>query len=85
MEIVIIDSGYKSYDYEKELFEKNGFDLKIYPSYEGESSEKRDFAKHADGILLRHTKIDSAFLSELKNLTAIVRYGVGYDNIDIDA
>ncbi len=83
MEIVIIDSGYKSYEYEKELFERNGFDLKIYPSYEGDPSEKRDFAKNADGILVRHTKINRAFLSEIKNLKAIVRYGVGYDNIDI--
>jgi D-3-phosphoglycerate dehydrogenase len=85
MEIVILDSGYKSYDFEKELFEKNGFRLKIHPDYKGDPSEKRDFAKNADGILVRHTTIDEIFLSEMKNLKAIVRYGVGYDNIDIEA
>ena len=85
MEIAIIDSGYPAYTYEQELFEKNGFRLKIYPSYKGDPSEKKEFAKNADGILVRHTKIDSAFLSGLKDLRAIVRYGVGYDNIDIDA
>lgn len=85
MEIVILDSGYKSYSFEKELFEKNGFQLKIYPEYKGDPAEKRDFAKNAVGILVRHTKIDEAFLSEMKNLKAVVRYGVGYDNIDIDA
>ena len=85
MEIVIIDSGYKSYDFEKELFEKNGFRLKIYPEFKGNPSEKRDFAKNADGILVRHTTIDEAFISEMKNLKAVVRYGVGYDNIDIEA
>ncbi len=85
MEIVILDSGYRSYDYESELFGNNGFDLKIFPSYEGDPSEKRIFAKNADGILVRHTKIDRVFLSEMKNLKAVVRYGVGYDNIDIDA
>jgi len=85
MEIVILDSGYKSYDFEKELFEKNGFALKIHPDFKGDPAEKRDFAKNADGILVRHTKIDDTFLSGMKNLKAVVRYGVGYDNVDIEA
>jgi D-3-phosphoglycerate dehydrogenase len=85
MEVVILDSGYRSYAFEKEIFEKNGFTLKIHPDYKGDPSEKRNFAKNADGILVRHTKIDEAFLSEMKKLKAVVRYGVGYDNIDIQA
>lgn len=85
MEIVILDSGYKSYDFEKELFEKNGFLLKIHPEFKGDPAEKRAFAENADGILVRHTKIDETFLSGMKNLKAVVRYGVGYDNVDIKA
>lgn len=85
MEIVIIDSGYHSYAFEKELFEKEGFHLKVYPTYKGDPSDKKNFAKNADGILVRHTKIDETFLSEMGNLKAIVRYGVGYDNIDVKA
>jgi D-3-phosphoglycerate dehydrogenase / 2-oxoglutarate reductase len=85
MKIVILDSGYKSYQFEKELFEENGFELKIHPTYKGEKAEKVQFAKDADGILVRHTRIDEEFLSEMKNLKALVRYGVGYDNIDVAA
>lgn len=85
MEVVILDSGYKSYDFEKELFERNGFALKIYPTYKGEKAEKKKFAEHADGILVRHTPIDEEFLTGLKNLKAVVRYGVGYDNVDVNA
>jgi len=85
MNIVILDSGYKSYSAEKELFEKNGFNLKIHPSYQGEQKEKIEFAEDADGILVRHTKIDEKFLSQMNHLKAIVRYGVGYDNVDVDA
>ncbi len=85
MEIVIIDSGYLSYEIEKKLFEKEGFNLKIYPTYDGDAIEKKKFAKNADGILVRQTKIDEDFLSGMNNLKAIVRYGVGYDNIDIEA
>lgn len=85
MEIVILDSGYKSYDYEKKLFEDHGFQLKIHPHFKGNKQEKMEFAKNADGILVRHTQINDEFLSGCKNLKAIVRYGVGYDNIDVKA
>ncbi len=85
MEIVVLDSGYRSYDFEKELFENQGFTLKIYPSYEGSPSDKLEFAQNADGILVRHTIIDDFFLSGTKRLKAVVRYGVGYDNIDLEA
>lgn len=85
MEIVILDSGYKSYDFEKELFEKNGFTLKMHPDFKGDIAEKIEFAKNADGILVRHTRIDDRFLSGMKKLKAVVRYGVGYDNVDIEA
>lgn len=85
MKIVILDSGYKSYAFEKELFEGNGFELKIHPTYDGEKNDKMEFAKDADGILVRHTRIDEEFLSKMENLKAVVRYGVGYDNIDVKA
>lgn len=85
MNIVILDSGYKSYDFEKSLFEGSGFTLKIHPSYKGDKTEKMAFAREAHGILVRHTAIDTEFLSEMKNLKAVVRYGVGYDNINVDA
>ena len=85
MNIVILDSGYKSYDFEKELFDKNGHSLEIFPTYHGLREDKIKFATKAHGILVRHTLIDPAFLSKMKNLRALVRYGVGYDNIDVEA
>ena len=85
MEIVIIDSGYKSYDFEKELFQKHGFQLKIYPLYKGDRNQKMQFAQNAVGLLVRHTEVNDEFLSKCKNLKAIVRYGVGFDNIDVNA
>lgn len=85
MKVVILDSGYKSYAFEKELFESKGFKLKIHPSYEGEKAEKMEFAQDAHGILVRHTRIDEEFLAKMKNLKAVVRYGVGYDNVDVEA
>ncbi len=85
MNVIILDSGYKSYDFEKSLFEGDGFHLKIHPSYKGDRQEKMAFAREAHGILVRHTHIDEAFLASLNHLKAVVRYGVGYDNVDIAA
>lgn len=85
MNIVILDSGYDSYDFEKSIFTEGDFNLKIHPSYKGDKAGKIDFAREAHGILVRHTVIDAEFLSEMQNLIAVVRYGVGYDNVDVAA
>ena len=85
MKIVILDSGYDSYAYEQQLFEEAGFQLSIFPGYDGKRAEKIEFGKEAVGILLRHTEVNAEFLSSMKNLKAIVRLGVGYDNIDVEA
>ena len=85
MEIVVLDSGYKTYQFEKDLFERNGFTFKVYPSYTGTIEDKIAFAHEATGLLVRHTNIDASFLSAMKNLKAIVRYGIGYDNIHLNA
>ena len=85
MKIVILDSGYESYAFEKQLFKDNGYQLEIFPTYEGKKSEKMEFAREAEGILVRHTEIDAGFLSYMKNLKAVVRLGVGFDNINIEA
>ncbi len=85
MKVVVLDSGYKSYSFEKQLFEEAGIQLSIFPTYDGDPAEKIKFAEEADGILVRHTKINKEVLSTLKNLKALVRLGVGYDNIDVDA
>ena len=49
--IAILDTGYKSYAYEKELFERSGFSLQLYQG-EHDPIAKREFARDAVGILL---------------------------------
>ena len=81
--IAIIDLGYKNYLYEKELFNQNGYDLKLYSGNSTDRFEKARFVSDARGILVRGTVIDSDFFDLTPNLEALVRYGVGYDNVDI--
>jgi D-3-phosphoglycerate dehydrogenase len=81
--IAIIDLGYKNYQYEKELFNKNGYTLKLYTGSPTDRIKKAHFVSDVNGILVRGTVIDADFFNLTPNLKAIVRYGVGYDNIDI--
>jgi len=83
--IKVLDTGYDSFSYEQKLFESNGYEFEIFPGEKGDVAGKLVFAADADGLLIRWTEIDDQFLSLMKNLRAIVRYGVGYDNIDLDA
>ena len=41
------------------------------------------FDKKAEVLLVWHKEIDSDFLKQFRNLKGVVRYGVGFDNIDI--
>ena len=41
-------------------------------------------SSEAEVVLVWHTKIDRAFIDSHPNLKGIVRYGVGFDNIDVE-
>ena len=84
VKIVVLDTGYRSYEYEEKLFISKGYDFQIYNGSPDDITAKINIVRDADGILVRSTHIDKSFLDEMKNLKAIVRYGVGYDNIDLD-
>ena len=82
-QIIVIDPGYDSYQYERQLFEENGYTFKVFTGSHHDCEGKIAFASKAEGILLRWTDVDEEFLSRLPNLKAIVRYGVGYENINL--
>jgi len=81
--ISIIDTGYKNYNYEEKLFGGKGFALNLYSGDSADPLDKARFASGSSGILVRGTEIDSDFLDHTPEVRAIVRYGVGYDNIDL--
>jgi D-3-phosphoglycerate dehydrogenase len=83
--IAILDPGFPSYDYESALFKSQGYDLLI-PEVPAKPVEERlADAKGSEGILVRGTRVGAGEMDLLRGLRAIVRYGVGYDNIDLKA
>jgi len=83
--IKVLDTGYDSFAYEQNLFESNGYSFEIFPGEKGDVDGKIAFASDAEGLLIRWTEIEENFLLAMKKLKAIVRYGVGYENIDLGA
>ncbi len=83
--IAVIDQGYDSYSSEEELCKRYGYEFSVFSGERHDRNAKINFAQNADGLLVRWTVIDDAFLQYLPRLQAIVRYGTGYDNIDVAA
>ncbi len=83
--VAILDTGYESYRQEEAILQAAGYTLAIFPGDRHDVAAKIAFARRAEGILLRWTPVDDSFLDRLPHLRALVRYGVGYDNIDIAA
>ncbi|MBN2311709.1 MAG: C-terminal binding protein [Candidatus Hydrogenedentes bacterium] len=83
--VVVIDTGYDSFDQEVEILGRSGYAVEPFPGDRHDAAGKAAFARGADGMFVRWTPVDGPFLDAAATLKAIVRYGVGYDNIDLPA
>lgn len=83
-QIVVIDTGYDSYDYERKLFKENGYRLTFCEGTEGDKGRQTEPPGDAVGILVRGSRIGRGELDRMPRLKAIVRYGTGYENIDLE-
>ncbi len=83
MQIAIIDGGYRSYEFEQQLFASHGYELILGKGKKERGPLPFEVARNAVGILVRDTPIGAVELDQMLHLKAIVRYGVGYDNIDL--
>ena len=83
--IKLLDTGFDSFDYEENLFKSHGYNFEIWQGEKGDVAGKIKFAVDAEGLLIRWTLIDDEFLAQMNGLKAIARYGVGFENIDLDA
>jgi len=84
MKIGVLDSGYKSYAIEEKILKENGFMLEVFRDHYGKKIDKIKFSQDKTGLFIRQTEIDKDFLDHCPVLKAIVRYGIGYDNINLE-
>jgi D-3-phosphoglycerate dehydrogenase / 2-oxoglutarate reductase len=83
MKVVLTDQVFPTVDVEREIFSRAGGNLEILADSSPESI--RTQALDADAILTTYAAIDADTVAALKRCKVIARYGIGVDNIDLEA
>jgi len=83
--VVVVSLGYESYEVEQEILEPLG--AEVLPSQVDCRTEEEVItaAGDADAILVREAPVSARVLDALSRCKVIARYGVGVDNIDLEA
>ena len=83
--IVIVNIGYPSFQTEKDILAP--LDATVVPAQSDCTTEDEviEVARDAHAILIREAPISRGVIDAMIQCRAIVRYGVGIDNIDLEA
>ena len=81
--VVIADDRYASYREEESVLGEVDARIEIFRS--GSAAEARKAFAAADGILVNLFPITAEVIGSLDGCRVISRYGVGYDNVDVEA
>lgn len=81
--IVLTDQVFPDTDTEREILSSVGGELHILA--DGSPQELRTTAVDADAIITTYSAIDAETIGSLRSCKIISRYGIGVDNIDLEA
>jgi D-3-phosphoglycerate dehydrogenase / 2-oxoglutarate reductase len=82
--VVVIDSGYESYETEASILEPVGARVEVVPC-DGDAGKVKHAVLDADAVMVRESRVSRAAIEAMRRCRAIVRYGIGVDNIDLEA
>jgi len=83
--VVVLDTGYDSYAGEREAAAGVGATLEVFDGDMHDREGRIAFAQGACAMYVRWTVVDADFLDAAPTVKAVLRYGVGYDNVDLEA
>ncbi len=81
--VVVTDDRYGSYREENDVLSELGIEVEVH-DFKNEA-EAKSVLKDADGVLVNLFPLTREIILSMNNCKVISRYGVGYDNVDIDA
>lgn len=84
LQVVIINANYPHYEVEKEVLASFSVEIN-HVTTSGYTDELVEAVRHADAVLVRETPINDRVIEAMERCKVIVRYGVGVDNIDLQA
>ena len=79
--VVALDDGYAAYDQEEALLAEAGARFALRPCRRDEAAA-RDAVRDADVVLVRESPVNRAVIEAMERCRAVIRYGIGVDNID---
>ena len=82
--VIVLPHRYPSLDIEREIISKAGGLLVDGDAFPNEAAALGE-AADADVIVVRWTILTAQLIRKFARCRAIVRYGIGYDNVDYDA
>lgn len=81
--VVVTDDRFGSYTIEKQVLEEINARLEVYNTHDPE--ELKEIVGDADAILVNQSPMGADIISCARRARIIARYGIGYDNVDVDA
>jgi D-3-phosphoglycerate dehydrogenase len=81
--VLILDAVFESYAAEERVLTSLSTDIVTYS--DNDRDEIRRLARDIDGLLANLHQVDADLIESMQNCRIISRYGVGIDNVDIDA
>ncbi|HET7626797.1 MAG TPA: C-terminal binding protein [Bacillales bacterium] len=81
--IKITDCDHPSVDIEKDVLRRQNIEVELEQCLTEEDVIRK--CKDAQGLINQYAPITRKVLAELKELKFVVRYGVGVDNVDVEA
>lgn len=82
-EVVITDAEFPNLSWEREFFAQHGFDFQFLDSFD--LDKVLPSILDADAIITNRCPLTKDAIEKLRRCRVIVRYGVGVDNVDIEA
>ena len=79
--VVITDYLFNDLLIEEEIFKESK--IKLSSEKKPNKEELKVLTQNADYIITQFAKLDNEIINNLNKAKIIVRYGVGYDNVDI--
>ena len=83
LKVIVTDDRYGSYDEETAVLKEIGASVEVHNL--GGEAETAQVLRDADGILVNLHPLPATVIQELQKCRVISRYGVGYDNVSVEA
>lgn len=85
LNVVITDYIEPDLLWEEEQCKKMGVELRHYQLKTAGAEELINVTRNADVVVVNMARIDAQVIGSLQNCKLIIRHGIGYDNVDVEA